>query len=351
MATLKELSQITGYSIATISRVLNEDATLNVTDSTRKMILEAAGRIDYSSKHGGSRKSAGEHLKIGIVEMNRVQDAAKDPYYLYLKSNVENCCFENGMETVMMQYDEGNECYRSAVPKEINGILAIGQFREEQIEAMRKCTSQIVFLDSSPYPEEFCSVVPNYEVGIRQGLGYLVKMGHKNIAFVGPEFSTDSTSRRALELRRKYFCDYLEHYKETGVEGVLIDTVWQEEDISERIIEYFRELKDTEKKPTAFFAFNETTAMGVLRALQIMGYQVPEDFSILSYNDTVLATLTQPQLSSIRIHLEEMVQQAVNLLERVTREKDVIPLKISIPSSLTKRESVKEIYGFYSHLI
>lgn len=344
MATLRELSEITGYSIATISRVLNEDETLKVTDSTRKMILEAAGRVDYSNKHGINRKnSPGEHLKIGIVEMDATQESGKDPYYLYMKSNVEKCCFSNGMETVVMQYDGEEECYRSAGSREIDGILAIGQFSKERIEAMKKITFRIVFLDSIPSPEEFCSVVPNFEVGIRQGMDYLIQQGHRRIAFVGPEYSTDSTSRQALELRRRFFGDYLRQCENPQIEGILLDTQWMESDVSEQILKYLKELGDTQPKPTAFFAFNETTAMGVLRALQILGYQVPEDFSILSYNDTVLATMTQPHLSGIRIHMDEMVEHAVSLLEKIIRGKKFIPFQISVPSTLVVRESVRKI--------
>ncbi len=340
MATLREISEITGYSIATISRVLNEDETLKVTDSTRKMILDAAGSMDYANKHGGNKKgSPGEHLKIGIVQMEITQESEKDPYYLYLKSNVEKCCFSREMETFVMQYNSEEACYRSAVSRELDGILAIGQFREEQIAAMKKSAPHIVFLDSSPRPEEFCSVVPNYEVGIRQGMKYLVEQGHRRIAFVGPEYSTDSINRQALELRRKFFCDYLERYGDNKIEGILIDTDWLECDISEQILNY---MKKGHPKPTAFFAFNETTAMGVLRALQILGFQVPEDFSILSYNDTILATLTQPHLSGIRIHMEEMVDCAVDLLVRNVRGKDSIPLCISVPSTLIIRESVQK---------
>lgn len=341
MATLKELSKITGYSIATISRVLNEDETLNVTENTRKMILEAAGRIDYSSKHGAAKKAKETHLRIGIVEMENGQGPGRDPYYLYLKGSMESCCFENGLETVMMQYDQENKCYRDAISREVDGILAIGQFQHEQIAAMKKCTSRIIFLDSAPYPEEFCSVLPNYEVGIRQGMDYLTAQGHRKIAFVGPVYSTDSTGRRALELRRKFFKDYLECHQGEGIEGTLLDLEWQEEDVAEAVILYFKEMKKGEQKPTAFFTYNETTAMGVLRALQILGYQVPEDYSILSFNDTLLATLTQPQLSGIRINIEEMVQNVILLLERITREPKAVPLSISVPSLLVARESVK----------
>lgn len=343
MATLKELAQETGYSIATISRVLNEDRTLNVTDATRKMIFEAAGRMDYRGRRSNTRKTVQRHLKIGIVEMDNSELQLKDTYYLYLRNNVESCCFDKEIETVIMQYDSDNNIYRSAVPKQLDGILAIGQFREERIDAMRKCSGNIVFVDSAPCQEEFCSVIPNFEVGIHQGMDYLVSMGHRRIAFVGPEYSTDSVSKAALELRRKLFLDYVKSRPEKKLQGILIDIAWQERDITDRIVKYLEEIGDTEEKPTAFFTFNEPTAMGTLRALQIMNYQVPEDFSLLSYNDSVLATLTQPQLSSIRIHMKEMAQIAVDMLEKVSAEKEFLPMTVSVPSTLVERESVGKL--------
>lgn len=346
MATLRELADITGYSIATISRVLNEDDTLKVTDHTRNLILEAAGRAAYPNRRNIDRKvEVREHLKLGVVEMVTTRESEMDPYYLYVKNNVEKCCFSNGMETFVMQYDARGGCYRSAAPRELDGILAIGQFREEQIEAMRRCTSQIVFLESSPFPEKFCSVIPNYEVGVRQGVDYLIAQGHRKIVFVGPEFATDSTCRQAPELRRKFFSEYLSQCGEC-MEGILMKIESRGADVTEQIIEYVRGFREEEERPTAFFAYNEPTALGVLRALQIAGYQVPQDFSIMSYNDTVLATVTQPQLSGIRIHIEEMVKNAVWLMDRLNRDEDEIPLKISVPSTLVIRESVKPVYPF-----
>ncbi len=346
MATLRELADITGYSIATISRVLNEDDTLKVTDHTRNLILEAAGRVAYPNRYNIERKAdVKEHLKLGVVEMATPRESEKDPYYLYFKNNLEKCCFSNGVETFAMQYDARERCYRSAANRELDGILAIGQFCEEQIEAMRRCTSQIVFLESSPFPEEFCSVIPDYEVGVRQGVDYLIAQGHRKIVFVGPEFSTDSTCRQVPEPRRKCFSEYLSQCGE-DMDGILINTESQGADVTENIIEYVRGFKEEEERPTAFFAYNEPTALGVLRALQIAGYQVPQDFSIMSYNDTVLATVTRPQLSGIRIHIEEMVKNAVWLMDRINRGQDEIPLKILVPSTLVIRESVKPVYPF-----
>jgi len=320
--------------------VLNEDPTLSVTDATRKMIFEAAGKMDYVGKSSSRKKTAEEQLKIGIVEMENSQMQLKDTYYLYLKSCVENSCFENKIETVVMQYNEESGSYQCAVSKDLNGILAIGQFNEEQVAAMERWTTNIVFVDSAPCPERFCSVVPDFEIGIRQGLTYLKEEGHSKVAFVGPKFTTDAYSRQAPELRRRIFKEYTNN-PDYGIEGSFITTEWQEHDVTDRMIKYLKALKE-EDRPTVFFAFNETTAMSVLRALQIMEYQIPQDFSVLGYNDTALASLTQPSLSSIRIQIEQISRLGVDLLVKYIKE-DMVPVKVMVPSVLVVRESVRKI--------
>ncbi len=263
----------------------------------------------------------------------------EDPYYLYLKSSLDKSCFEEGFETVTLQYDEEEECYKSNSQSGLNGIIAVGQFGARQIHAMEQWTNQIDFLDSSPYEERFSSVVPNFQVGIHQGVNYLAEMGHKTIAFVGPLMSTDSMGNDAPEKRRKIFGEYMKYYRK-DLKAVYLDTDREAANVLEKTSAY---LKEEENPATAFFTFNEATAIGVMQGVQQMGYRVPEDFSILSYNDTVLATLMQPQLSSISIHLEEMAQEAVKLLRRGLLESGTPHMKIAIPSSLSERESVKRL--------
>ncbi len=344
MATLRELAEITGYSIATISRVLNGDSTLKVTESTRTTILEAAGRMSYAGRQSVHKKCApGEHRKIGIVEMAGARELEKNPYYLYLKGSVEKSCFSNELETFILQYDEKRGSYHCAVPKELDGIIAIGQFQTEKIEAMKKCSPQIVFIDASPFPREFCSVLPDYELGIRLGMDYLIHQGHRKIMFVGPEFTTDAVCRPSPEIRRRIFLDYAASCG-TDVEAFLLDTAEaQTEKVMEEVTAYINGLKESDSRPTAFITFNDPTAIGVLQGLQRMGYQAPEDFSILSYNDTALATIMKPQISSICLNIEAMAENAVWLIRRLIEEDYMVPLKISISPSLQIGESVKNI--------
>lgn len=339
MATLRELADLTGYSITTISRVLNEDETLNVTEDTRKAILEAAGKLDYGKKSAKHKKKKTQLSRIGIIEHLESGKQLKDHYYLYLKNDVDTSCFENGMETVPLQYDKSRGIYQSVAAEPLQGILAIGQFTERQIAAMEQWTSNIVFLDSAPYEDRFISVVPGYGTGIRQGVDYLARMGHRKIAFVGPPIVDDALRHRVPEHRRKIFMEYMERYC-PELEGVTLDIAWQTKEISEEVTKYLQE----EKNPaTAFFVFNEATSLRVIRILHEQGYRVPEDFSVLSYSDSALATLVQPQLSSVSIPLDYMAELAVMMLKRQIGKKVEIPVKIVVPAVLKERESVKKL--------
>lgn len=340
MATLKEIANQTGYSITTVSRVLNDDDSLSVTESTKKTILEAAGRLDYEKKRVRNKKSSPP--KIGIIEIDEMLESKyrlEDPYYLYLKDSIDSKCFGKGVEVVPLQYDMEAEAYRGVIQTELQGILAIGQFSAERIHAMEKWTNNLVFVDSAPYEESYSSVVPNFEIGISQGVEYLVSMGHRKILFMGPEFTTDSRNRQALEERRRLFGEYIGAYY-PDIQTDYLNIAWRANDVEEQVVKYLQKKEDM---ATVFFTYNEATAISVIRSLRKEGFRVPEDFSVLSYNDTILATLTQPQLTSISIHLDEMAEVAVDLITRKIRGRLKMPLKISIPSTLTKRESVKRI--------
>ena len=89
MATLKELSEYTGFSVTTISRILNDDPTMNASEETRKAILEAAGKLNYRTTKSRRGRSPRRPVRIALAEMLSPTELLNDPYYLYLKNYVE----------------------------------------------------------------------------------------------------------------------------------------------------------------------------------------------------------------------------------------------------------------------
>ena len=335
MATIKDLTKRTGFSAATISRVLSNDPTMKVTDSTRAMILEAAGELNYSrSKPRYTRRD--HPLHVAIAEMMSQREKLADPYYMYLKNYVVQECAEQGCIVSYLPEKEGK--YQALENDSLDGILAIGIFSESQITQMAEISKSIVFVDSSPDEQQFDSVVLNFKLGIEQALEYLMRRGHHRIGFLGPTYKLDHKKRPALEVRRQYFKEIMTKVGRYD-ERWMIDTMLTLEETREQVEKW---MKSDEQRPPAFLAYNESTAITAVSVFREAGIRVPEDISIISFNDTPLSILIEPPLTSINAHLEMMGKEAVRLLKERMEDTQRIPYKVVLPLTLTERCSVSD---------
>ena len=333
MATIRDLATHTGFSVATISRVLNNDPTMKVTDETRIKILEAADEMNYSRSK--PRHSSKNHvLHVAIAEMMSQREKLSDPYYLYLKNYVVRACMEQGCNVSYLSEKDGR--YYTLEKEAVDGILAIGIFSEDQIARMSEISRAIVFIDSSPDEQRFDSVVLNFKLGVEQALEYLMQRGHYRIGFLGPTYKLDQKKRPALEVRRQYFKEYMSDVGRYD-ERWMIDTLLTLEETREEVEKW---LKSGEQRPTAFLAYNEGTAITAVSVFREAGIRIPEDISIISFNDTPLSILIEPPLTSVNAHLESMGKEAVRLLKERMEEPRRLPYKVVLPLTLTERSSV-----------
>ena len=207
MATLKEIANVVGVSVGTVSRVLNNDSTLSVGDETKIKIFNVAEEMQYKTlkQRKSSDKSKTNKLRVGIVEMYNPKEQLEDPYYLLLRSVVDKECFENEIEVVNLY--KNNEEYRFIGEEFINGIIAIGKFDKSEIKSLNKLSENIVFLDSSPDDIKYDSVKINFKLGTYMALEHLVKLNHKEIGYIGSfktldDYKTKSQDKRLTELSR-----------------------------------------------------------------------------------------------------------------------------------------------------
>lgn len=338
MATLKELSEYTGFSITTISRVLNNDPTMNVSDATRIKILQAAGDLHYKKPNIKPRLVKENSMCFAVAEMLSPAKQLQDPYYLYLKNHSAQHLQDNGC--IMVQAVQIEQDYAVIGAEKINGVLAIGIFSQNQINALQKLSKNIVFLDSSPDQQKFDSVVLNYRLGVEQAVDELINKGHTKIGFLGPDRKLDQLKRPAPEVRRQYFIDYMKN-KNLFQHEFLIEAQMTANDAYDAVLSM---LKQGKTMPSAMITANEEASFGAMRAFREFGMTVPNDISIISFNDTPLSELTDPPLTSISTHVQAMSKNAVDLLiKRVGEQDDFIPIKIVVPSTLVKRKSVMNL--------
>ena len=341
MATLKELADRTGYAPATISRILSGDPTLSVSPEARRKVLEEAGRLNYSATRSRRGRTPKGVLRLGLAEMLSPAQQLEDPYYLYLSSYVRQCCAEK--KYTCLTLERRGDGFAPPEGEGLQGIVAVGLFTTAQIQSLEAICPNVVFVDSSPFESRFDAVVLGYELGISLALDHLVALGHRRIGFLGPEYKLDHYHRRAPEVRRQLFCRLME--SRGLVPAALLDCPMEAPAAAEAVAELLRRGGEL---PTALMCANEDSAIGALRSLQQVGVAVPQQMSVVSFNDTPRSSLVDPPLTSVSTHVEEMARTALRLLaERADLPGKpavrTIPLKVVVPPSLVVRGSTAAV--------
>lgn len=341
MATLKEIAEHTGYSPATISRILSGDHTLSVTEEARRAVLEAAGKLNYNETRSRRGRSPKTLLRIGLADMLTPAQQLDDPYYLYLSSYVKQGCLEK--RYALTSLERRNDLFIAPSGESLNGIIAVGLFTPKQIESLSAISPNIVFLDSSPFESRFDSVVLGYELGISLAMDHLIQLNHRKIGFVGPTFKYNDQRQDALEIRRQIYYNLMEKHG-LQEEQIFIECPMELEPTMKAWKAF---LHSDQEMPTAVICANEDNAIGTIQCLTQEGYSVPKDISVVSFNDTPRSELFSPSLTSVSIDAAEMANVALRLVSEraVLPDKEpirTIPLKVVVPPRLVERESSAE---------
>jgi LacI family transcriptional regulator len=329
MATIKDIAQIAGVSIATVSRVLNYDTSLSVSDETKKRIFEAAEELDYKKKPAAARKQ--ESGKVALLQWYTEKEELEDLYYMSIRLGVENRCRHHNIH--VDTYFQDN--YEDLKEAEIQGLIAIGKFSRKQMSELLKITQNIVFVDTSPDEDRFDSIVIDFERATIKVLDYFMKKGHEKIGYIGGrEVFKDKTSI-IEDPRETTFKHYLTG-KGIPYEAFMYLGSFSADEGHAMMKKAIHEHGDN--LPTAFFAGNDSIAVGALRALLEEGISVPERVNIIGVNDISISKYVYPALSTVKVFTEIMGETAVDtLLERIAGRKTA--KKIFIATELIIRNS------------
>jgi len=335
MATIKDIALKAKVSPATVSRVLNYDATLSVSDEKRKRILEIAEDLEYRTPRKRRGRGTQKILRMALIHWYTVQQELEDPYYMSIRIGIEKACIEHKIEIVKV-YDPKNYDFNEL--KKIDGIIAIGKYADPQIDAFYKVSKNIVFVDSSPREHLFDSIVIDFEKAVLNVIKTLIKQGHKHIGYIGGREYVGEMNTPLGERREKVFRDYMDSIGMIDHDEIYIGTFVAESgyQLMKEAVEHSKDL------PTAFFVASDSMAIGALRALHEKSIKVPEQVSIIGFNDIPTSKYTVPPLATVRVHKEFMGETAVELLlERIVKKRE-ISKKVVVPTHLIPRETLSQ---------
>lgn len=325
MATIKDIAATAGVSITTVSRVLNYDKTLSVSDSTRKKIFKAASDLEYNKK---VRKNVNKKT-LAIVDWYTEQQELDDLYYLSIRLGAESQAEKLGYKVARYFADDSLADLDEAV-----GIIAIGKFSDEQIESMTKGTKRIVFVDYDTLCKGFNCVVTDFKNSTEMVVNHFLELGINRIGLLG---GTEKTTDGQLQIRDERREHYEKLLKDRGIYHP--QYVFEGENTINSAYELIKkavtELGDD--FPEGLFIANDMLAVGAMRAFHELNIEIPKQVNVISFNDTMIAKYMIPTLSSIKVYTTRMGESAVQII--ANEQETTVAKKIVIGTKLISRES------------
>lgn len=329
MATIKDIAQKAGVSPATVSRVLNYDASLSVADSTKKKVFEAAENLSYRKRPG--KRYTGK--KIAVVHWYTEKEELSDLYYLSIRLGIEERCKQLDINPEIYFFNNINDINAS----EMEGIIAVGKFSNHQVKELTKINPAVVFVDYSPDGDKYDAVVIDFEKATNKIIDYFISTKHTKIGFIGGREVLKGETEPLEDLREKTFISCMQE-KGFYDERFLYVGSFSVEDGYRLMVQAIKELG--QDLPTAIFMSSDVMAIGSLQALHEAGVAVPDRVSIIGINDISISKYIYPSLTTIKVYTEIMGETAVDtLVERLEGRK--IAKKVFIATKLVVRKSVK----------
>lgn len=333
MATIKDIASIAGVSISTVSRVLNFDESLNVSDSTRQKILKIADELEYTSS-SKKKKSKKNNKNIGILCWCNYEEELADPYYLSIRLVVERICSERCINLVKL--DENIDL---KLVKELSGILVIGNYYTDMVEKMSNDNDNIVYVDYSPDESKYDSVVIDKKKATFDLLNYIYEIGHRRIGLIGGKDLNENYENMMIDERD---IEYQYFMKCKGIYNPKYIYTASRFNFKSGY-ELTKEMLKEKERPTAVFVANDTMAIGAYKAIAEEGLTIPDDISIVGFNDQPSAKYMVPSLTTVKLSTEYLASAAIDLvLENIDGSRPY-KKKVIIPTKLKIRKSCKDI--------
>ena len=330
-----------GVSVVTVSNALaGRDG---VSEQMRKKICETAEKMGYKPSNTKSEKKRlslpNTGKNVGILTSERFV-GAKGTFYWELTASISHQLSQINVCTVY-------ECVTAKDEKEgtlpnmvadgkVDGIIVIGQVRRNYIECLSKLTMPLIFVDFYDNRYKIDAVLSDNFNGGYMLTDHLVEKGHRLIGFFGTLNATSSINDRYLGYVKCIMENDLEFRRE-----------WIIGDRNEKGI-LFDDIQFPDEMPTAFVCNCDETAFRVISALKTKGVRVPEDISVVGYDNYTVSNICIPTITTVEVDLSKMAEVSVGIMAKKLADPSYTEGRRIISGRLIEKESVLDISGSYT---
>ncbi len=331
--TIKDVARESGVNISTVSRALS--GAYGVHPATRELVLAVAQRLSYRPNRVARAMVTGRSHSLALI----VSDI-RNPFFAELARGAEDAARAAGCDLVLCNSDldasKQMGYVQSLIEKRVDGILmnSVAALSAQQQESLVLSGMPIVLLNRSSEKNIFSTVTADNEAGGAIAADYLVRLGHRRIAHLtGPKRHGNMT------LRARGFVNAMKASKRQPA----VDVIHGENSYAGGY-EMAHDLLQSQPRITAIFAANDAMAFGAIRASIELGRRVPEDLSIVGFDNVEMSAIVHPPLTTIHQPKYEIGQAAVAMLLRHSRsDTKPEPELLVLGVKLIERESCRAI--------
>ena len=329
--TIYDVAREANVSMATVSRVVNGNP--NVKPATRKKVNEVIERLGYRPNAVARGLASKKTTTVGVV----IPDISS-MFYAELARGIEDIATMYKYNIILSNSDSNEDkemhLIQTMLGKQVDGLIFMSSnITEEHIKEFKNSPVPVVLAGTTEDTAQIPSVNIDYEQAVIDAITSLTDRGHKKIAMV-------SGSLQNAIIKTKMIPGYRKALEAANIpynEEYLVETDMTYDDGMEAL----NQLMELENKPTAIFVNSDEAALGVIHAAQDLGISIPEDLEVISSDNTRLALMVRPRLTTIVQPLYDIGAVSMRLLTKLMNKEEVDESTVILPYRIEERDSTK----------
>ncbi len=335
MTTIKDIARKANVSPTTVSKVINNYS--DISPETRKKVLKIIDENNYRPNANARSLSLNKSYSIGIFFQDHQNSGLRHPFFRDIIYGLEKKFCDLGYDLILFSSKWGDKFkyVEKCKHRRVDGTVLMGMPRtDNDLNELIKARIPSVFIDLNISGKNATYVMSRNIEGAEKAIDYLYSLGHRKIAMITGEKMTKPAQDRLQGYRKA-----LKKYNIPCKEKWIVEGEFSENG-------GFKSMKKIIKQPelpTAIFCQGDTIAIGAIKAIHKSKYNVPEDFSIIGFDDIEISRYIEPQLTTVHQNKFEMGKKAAEQLINIINNSAEIYPPILLPTRLIKRKSCAPI--------
>ncbi|NLS11300.1 HTH-type transcriptional repressor PurR [Vibrio sp. SM6] len=333
MATIKDVARLAGVSTTTVSHVINK--TRFVAEATQEKVMQAVNELNYAPSAVARSLKCNTTRTIGMLVTQ-----STNQFFSEVIDGVESYCYRQGYTLILCNtggiYEKQRDYIRMLAEKRVDGILVMCSDLTEELKEMldRQVDIPKVVMDWGPESSKADKIIDNSEEGGYLATKFLIDNGHKDIACLSGQFEKAICQERISGFKRAMNEANLPINQEWLLEGNFeCDTA----------VLTAEKITAMAKRPSAVFCFNDNMALGLMSRLQQNGIRIPDEISVIGYDNIELAEYFSPPLTTIHQPKRRVGKNAFEILLERIKDKEHEKRVFEMHPEIVVRDTVKKM--------